>query len=293
MKMIGRMSLAVLCLAANAMAAQIAPISVPKTKSTVFRIFAGDELWFFNQVTTLLNYRTTISLSAIGPNTGTFSWDATTNVNAVKFDNDTTSISKTDDPSLHVTSKEISLTPGDITLRFRYNGALVGDYRLTVFAPSERQFGLGLPIKTRPTNVATSGFITDAIWEVKDQFGFPIPRRMEVNEFFDRDTIRDEIDNNWHSPFIEGADLPPNGKLTEAIGNSTPSFFLDSYTRASGVGFSPVPQNPPLSGPPSAVEVFNVRQRYFAGSEIPGQGRQQQAQVAHWYLDRVDPVVIP
>lgn len=292
MKIAGTLALAFLYLATDALAAQIAPITLTPAKSTVFRLLASDDLWYFNQITTLLNYRTTIGLNAIGPDKGTFSWEATTNPSAVKFENGATSISKTDDSTLRVTSREISLIRGDVTLRLRYNGALVGDYPLTVFAPSQRQFRNALLRDDRATK-ATPGFVTSAVWELRDQFGFSVPKALEVNEFFDRDTITDIVQpNNWHSPSIPNADLPPNGKLTEPFGNSLPAFFLDEYTRAGG-DFDPLPQNPPFEGPLSTVEVFNVRQRYFAGSELPGQGRQQRAQIAHFYLDHADPVVIP
>ena len=266
-----------ICGADTLSAAQLSPINAEPSTSIVFNLTQNDDLWFFNGLTPV-NYKTTVSLNAIGPTQGTFSWQVTSNQIAVNLENETDSITK-GNGSLDVTSSQISLEPNDVTLNFKYGGENVGDYHFSVFAPANNRTQL-LTLVHASAGSGT-GFQSVAEYQLFDQFGNAVPRPLEVNEWFEENSIQDVVSNNWHSFVFP---LEPNGIMTNS---QNPSVVTDTYLR-SGILLSP--SGLPPGDPLSTTEVFNVLQRYNAGSLTPGQGRQVNAQTVHFYLDHVEPV---
>lgn len=198
------------------------------------------------------------------------------------MENGSDSISKTEG-TLAVTSTQISLVPNDVILHFKYDGEDVGDYSFSVFAPANNLTQLiSLEHSSAPAGGDT-GFQSVARYQIFDQFDDSIPKPLEVNESFDESSIQDVVSNNWHSTLFP---LTPNGVMTPT---TTPSILTDTYLR-SGILLSP--SGLPPGNPLSTTEVFNVVQRYKAGSITPGEGRQIRSQVLHFYLDHAEPVQI-
>lgn len=268
-----------------AMAAQVAPIILPPVKSAVFDLTRTDDLWFFNGPTPT-NYKTTVQINAAGPSAGTFSWQVTTNQKAVALNGRGSSASSTGNAPLNVTSSEISLSSGDVTVHFQYNGNDVGDFPLTVFAPLQKYTTLAkIVYLTGPTDKTPSGFDTYADYRIRNQFQDMLPRPLDLNEFFDLATIVNM------EPNVGWTTLSANGGITStdpSFPNDPPAYFQDRYGR-NGV-LIPLPQSPPAPPAPlSTEEVFNVTQKYFMGSQSPGVGRQASVSTLHMYRDHAFP----
>lgn len=277
---------------AVAWGANVAPINVPASTSTVFDISVqnSDELWFFNGVTPEpTNYKTKIKLQAIGPSQGSFRWEVTTNKPAVALETGGSLATKTDDPLLNVESKEISLDKQDVTVNFQYNGSNVGDFPLTVYAPLQHFTELVELFHTiGDTTKSPPGFSTFASYRFLNQFQERVPRPLEVNEFFDLDSVENIQSNTlWQISLIN-----QNAGLTSTHPSfplePDPAFFQDKYTRA-GV-LSPLPETPLLPNL-STEEVFRVNQKYFTGSPTPGSGRQSSFSRLRFFRDHVIPVM--
>jgi hypothetical protein len=266
-----------------AIAAQVAPIILPPVKSSVFTLSQNDDLWFFNGPTPT-NYNTTIQINAAGPSQGTFAWQVTTNQRAVSLNGGGSTASSQSNAPLSVTSSEISISSGDVTIHFQYNGSDVGDYPLTVFAPLETYTELRLTFNTvgDPTKIP-QGFATFADYQLFDQFGDRIPRPLVLNEFIDRTTTVNVEFNTWPVGLFQNSGITST-ILADFPDDPTPSFFQDKYGVA-GV-LIPLPQSPP-SPPtaPSTEEVYNVLQKYFTGSATQQAGRQSSVQTLHFFRD--------
>jgi len=268
--------------------ANLAPINVDATTSTVFNVTQDDELWFFNGGVPA-NYKTKIKVQAVGPSKGTFRWEVTTNKPAVALESGGSLATKTDDSILNVESKEISLDVEDVTLNFQYNGQNIGDYPLTVLAPLQHftelpqlNHVIGDRSKDPP------GFSTFASYRFFTQFQTNLPRPLEVNEFFDLDSVENIQSNvGWQISLINqnmGFTSPhPDFPLVPF-----PTYFQDKYTRA-GV-LIPLPETP-LPPNLSTEEVFRVNQKYFTGSATPGSGRQSSFSRLRFFRDHVFPVM--
>lgn len=291
---------------AVAWGANVAPINVPASTSTVFDISVVDdnELWYFNGPSPL-NYKTKIQLQAGGPSQGSFRWEVTTNKPAIALETGGSLATKTNDPVLNVESKEISIEPDDVTVNLQYNGQNVGDFPLTVSAPLQRLTTLVRTIhETGNQDAIPPGFTTKARYHVFDQFGDSLPRPLEFNEFFDLTTVQPihpYENTTWAINLVN-----INGGFTEQLPGSEdpdPSYFQDVYSRAgtfqigpNGVPYTltPLPETPFFPNY-STVEVFRVNQKYFMGSGTPGTGgqpgpgRQASFSTLHWKLDHVDP----
>lgn len=253
-----------LILGGTASAASLPTQNLGTKKFTTFSLSQNADLWFFNGATPS-NYLIDVPLVAAGPQTGTFGWQVTANPNSVKFDNDSNSISKPT-PSVQMKSAGISLVPDDVRITFSYNGAPVGIYKTTVFAPGD-VVQTGFTHSPGGDSFGT-GFVSVYTYDVLDEFGNQIPRALEMNEIFVTELLVNDEPNTWVLGPLVGE---TNTSITDTYFQFTRSFkFPDPIAPLTPLGIR---------------RIFAVPQRYSAGSTSPGVGRQIRFHTVDWYQD--------
>jgi len=159
---------------------------------TVFYVTPDYDLWYFNGEDAL-NYHEQVTWTANGATTGTFKWDVIAGTAKVNLENDTDSITKTNNNQVGIKSTAASATERDFTIRFTYNSVAVADTSSQVLAPvayvNSINYGDWGP-----------GFDTTYVMRVEDKvFHDNLPASLEVNEQFGA-WQSDYAGHNWGAP---------------------------------------------------------------------------------------------
>lgn len=181
----------------------------------------------------------------------------------MNLENDSDTITLTDDNTVNVKSTGISTLYDDVTIKFTFNGSEVCQHQLTVWAPN-----LAVQIGSIEDSSWDNGYKSVGTFEVKDQFNTVVPYAMPVNEKYE----------NWASDY-EGENWPD---ITPNAGTCIQ--FTDTWGIAGG-GLTPTPQNPQNG----TTKVDHADQTYRAGSLTIGVGREVRTHKFQSYRDHARP----
>ncbi len=235
---------------------------------TVFYVWQDYALWYFNGEDAL-NYHEQVTWTASGATTGTFKWDVIAGAAKVNLENDTDSITKTNNNQVGVKSTAASADPDDVMIRFTYNSVAVRDLTTEVLAPvayvNSINYGDWGP-----------GFETIYRMRVEDEvFHNKLPASLEVNEQFGA-WQSDYAGHNWGAP-IEWS------TWTQAVGLIT---YFDDYYRFQNEDATPTPVN--HDDPNAGVKVMHAPQYYRGGSLTIGSGYLMKNHTMQFYRGKGD-----
>ena len=264
-----------------------APSPAKHPVSKPLKIMRDKQVWWCGGVKPF-QYDVSAVLSAGFASGGVFRWDIVKGSDKVDFENDQDGKTKVNNHKIGIRSTDASGAAQDITVRCSWShGNLASTlfHKMTVLAPSDAVVSSGpndsiatmsTPCGSRPWcpsagRCTATGYITQYLMEVRDQFGTALPRDIEINETFDTFTD-DFMGNNWPRP-----NFPPN--LT------TGARFGDSYGMMSCPGrFRPQPLAP--SDKLASNKIKHATQIYRVGSLTPGRGLIIRHHKAQYYLGR-------
>lgn len=227
------------------------------------------DIWWFNGEDAA-NYDESGTLTAQGVSSGTFQWDVVAGQSKVTLNNggaDSDSIGPVaNDYTVTIKSTDASDVENDVSVQLTYNGVAVCEKELTVYAPNSTEKWSSYPQTLWYPPVLPSGprgYITTYKFWVLDQIGNKLTKDLEINETFGT-FVDDYAGQNWSSAVSETGDTWAN------------AIFWDEYKFYGSplIPGAPDPLPVPLSDPDSGTTIFNVQQKYFAGSTTPGQGRE-------------------
>ena len=274
-------------LSERAIAATIPPITVTPAKSTVFVINQSTGLWYFNGISpTPANYNTSISVNAVGPNQGAFTWTVTSGANVATLENNSSTLTGPD-PAVGVNSVGASVLPNDVGIDFQYNGNDVGTFHLSVLTPAsspqidpltgrvvgpESIANMAIQVYVPGTSVLyQEGFESDATFQFLDQFSNPVPYALPANESFGTFVAR-YPSTNWAS-----------GVPASAVATSITDHWSVVQTFPFLEGSVPEPSIP-LS-PLGITLVFEQPQTYSVGTLTTGAGIPVENHTLQFYQD--------
>ena len=204
----------------------------------------SDDLWWFNGEDPS-RYHISVTIQANGGCPGTYTWKVTAGADKVDLRNGGTTADEISGPqlrSIEVISTAPSGASEDVTIELKIDGVLVGEHKLTVFAPET----LVLKIPNINQVAHPSGFRSRITYRIKDQFDETLPRHVEWNEDIDGNgmysnagqvsaaAISDWAGENWSWGEEDGWLEDPNAAQ-------------DTITRRGGASWIPPalhPQNP-------------------------------------------------
>jgi hypothetical protein len=221
---------------------------------TVINIAKDKQLWYFNgQNPPVTGGGITITLTAQGAASGQYQWDVTAGTDKVNFENNATSITKTDVNTVVVKSLKGSAALGDVTIRLTFNGVAIPDFTTEVRTPKKlRATGTQDNGRGAGCSVAgTQGWQSFINYDILNQFD-ELVQNAGINEQFGAKTNTET--NNWP--------IPTQGGFAASTGT-----FADNMCITTTI-FTPNPL-PPQS-PLSARQIDKIVQKWFSGSTTPG-----------------------
>lgn len=246
-------------------------------------ITLSSPLWFFGSgIPTPPNFTdgsTNATLTASGAGNGTFTWTITNGSSKATFENNSSTITKTNVNTVGISSTSFSTAADDVTIQLQWTppggSQFTLDYSLSIDSPYKLTSGgsitsTGVMLNTCPNPQAgTAGYISYVPYLIQSFFGVQISN-IGVNEAFGG---RTEVyqGNNWPSP----TPVPytsPDGSFSDHICQTQPSGTPPSFA----------------PGSPESQLVFQIAQNIYAGSLTSGSGLIVQEDVLEYYQTHGD-----
>jgi hypothetical protein len=218
------------------------------------------------------------TLTANGASNGTYIWTVTSGSTLLKFENGSTTITKTDINTVGVQSMGLSTQLNDVTINLQFTPANGGqmvtlNYALTIDSPyklvpngSPSHAAVGGNTCVVPAPDGTLGFQSLIPYNVLSRFG-KLLTNINMNESFSDVWYADYVGNTWS--------LPSPGSFMTSTG-----FFADSMCAQ---GFSPPALIPQI--PLSSTKIQHGTQYWFVGSTTSGSGIEVQSDTFQRFQD--------
>jgi hypothetical protein len=153
---------------------------------------------------------------------------------------------------------------GDVSVSLTWNNLCTCWLDTQVYKPASLYFAGNDDLPD-----AVYGYETDITYWILDQFGNPLPRAVEINEYWTTPIVDDYFNTTWRGRPATGALASPLGWY-DAIGGET-------------ADRTPVAQNP--QNPLGSTRVEHWGQNWYVGSTQPGFGVLVQANTLQKYQD--------
>jgi hypothetical protein len=241
-------------------------------------------MWYFgNGITTPSGFTlgaTNTTLHANGAGNGTYVWTITNGASRASFENNSSTMTKTNVNTIGIYSTGFSTQANDVAIQLTFtpsSGAQLTPpiYTLSIDSPY-KLVGNGTTTNSGVSSCGGSspppgsnGYNSNVPYKIISFFGATIGN-VPISELFG--AVTNVISNNWGG-------APPAGSLTPPAG-----IFVDSLCTALPPGtFNPQPKIP--QSPLSSTLVQEIVQSWWVGSTTATSGVKIQSDTANYFLD--------
>jgi hypothetical protein len=238
-------------------------------------------LWFFGtgvQTPGGFTFGTTsATLTVTGATTGTYLWTITNGASKAIFENNSSTITKTNANTVGISSTSYSTQANDVTVQLKltpsggtqitltWSLSIDSPYKLTS-AGNPADAGVAAGSTCKSFSPGTSGYLSGIPYAAISKFGQTLVS-FPLNETFGSRT--DSTSNNWGTP-------PAGGLTTDSSGK-----FFDCLLFAGSWNPQPLQPQNPLGN----TLVYQLTQTWYFGTLTTGSGVVTQTDTINYYLD--------